>query len=170
LAYEAELGNLLIMLNRRFVLAGILGVSLTAGLPFGAPAKAASAPEILTAPEALRKVAAGELILIDVRSEKEWRETGIPKGALAISIHDPRGKTGFLEKVRAAIGGTSDKPVATICAAGVRSDRTQIWLLEAGYQPVMNVREGMLGRWRPLEPAQPGWLKRGLPTEPWKGG
>jgi len=67
-------------------------------------------------------------------------------------------------------GKAPSKPVATICAAGVRSDRTQTWLLEAGYQPVMNVREGMLGRWRPFEPAQPGWLKRGLPTEPWTGG
>jgi rhodanese-related sulfurtransferase len=101
--------------------------------------------------------------------EKEWRETGIPRGALAISIHDSLGKDGFLEKVRAAIGEKPGRPVATICAAGVRSDRTQTWLREAGYAPVLNVREGMLGRWRPFEPAQPGWLERGLPTEPWAG-
>ena len=60
-------------------------------------------------------------------------------------------------------------PVATICAAGVRSDRTQTWLSEGGYTPVLNVREGMLGRWRPFEPSQPGWLERKLPTEPWNG-
>lgn len=156
------------MVNRRAFLAGGLAFAL---IPVEIiVAHASGEPAILTAPEALRKVGAGELILIDVRSEKEWRETGIPKGALAISIHDPRGRTGFLKKVRAAIGATTDKPVATICAAGVRSDRTQTWLLEAGYKPVMNVREGMLGRWHPFEPAQPGWLKRGLPTEPWTGG
>jgi len=158
------------MLKRRFILGGILAVAMVPAMPRAVPARASAEQEILSAPEALRRVASGELILIDVRSEKEWRETGIPKGALAISIHDPRGKTGFLEKVRAAIGETTGKPVAMICAAGVRSDRTQKWLREAGYKPVMNVREGMMGRWRFLEPSQPGWLKRGLPTEPWNGG
>jgi rhodanese-related sulfurtransferase len=157
------------MLNRRSLLCLTLGTVLLPGtLPFAA--LAAEEPEILTAPEAFQKVSAGELILIDVRSRKEWRETGIPRGALAISIHDPRGEVGFLEKVRAAIGEKPGRPVATICAAGVRSDRTQTWLRQAGYAPVLNVREGMLGRWRPFEPAQPGWLKRGLPTEPWAGG
>jgi rhodanese-related sulfurtransferase len=158
------------MLNRRAFIGLILGIVL---LPMAAalfPVMAADEPGILTAPEALRKVASGELILIDVRSEEEWRETGIPRGALAISIHDPRGRDGFLEKVRAAVGRHPGRPVATICAAGVRSDRTQTWLTGAGYKPVLNVREGMMGRWRPFEPSQPGWLERGLPTEPWKGG
>ncbi len=141
-------------------------------LPAVSPSRAFAGPdpEIMTAPEAFKRVSAGELILIDVRSQEEWRETGIPKGALTISIHDPRGRTGFLEKVRAAIGEHPGRPVATICAAGVRSDHTRIWLTEAGYGPVVNVREGMLGRWRLFEPDQPGWLKRGLPTERWPGG
>ena len=156
------------MLKRRLVLGGMLAVFMIPIAPIAVPAS--TEQDILTAPEALRRVASGELVLIDVRSEKEWRATGIPKGALAISIHDPKGKTGFLEKVRAAIGETTDRPVATICAAGVRSDRAQTWLREAGYGPVMNVREGMMGRWRLSEPDQPGWLKRGLPTEPWPGG
>jgi rhodanese-related sulfurtransferase len=161
------------MLNRRsfiglaFAGLGFIGLALGAVL---SPAVANDEPGILTAPDASRSVSAGELILIDVRSEKEWRETGIPRGALAISIHDPRGRDGFLEKVRAKIGAKPGRPVATICAAGVRSDRTQSWLREAGYGSVLNVREGMMGRWRPFEPAQPGWLKRGLPTEPWTDG
>ena len=158
------------MMHRRSLIAVGLGAVLLAAAALLSPALAADEPGILTAPEASRKVSAGELILIDVRSEKEWRETGIPRGALAISIHDPRGRDGFLEKVRAAIGRHPGWPVATICAAGVRSDRTQSWLREAGYKPVLNVREGMMGRWRPFEPAQPGWLKRGLPTQPWTGG
>lgn len=157
------------MLFRRYLIGLILGAFLVPSLVLTSPVGAADEPGILTAPDAMSKVEAGELILIDVRSEKEWRETGIPRGALAISIHDPLGKGGFLEKVRAAIGDRPGRPVATICAAGVRSDRTQTWLREAGYAPVLNVREGMLGRWRPFEPAQPGWLERGLPTEPWTG-
>lgn len=158
------------MLDRRSIIGLALGAALLPATAIVASAEAGEEAEILTAPEASRRVAAGELILIDVRSKKEWRETGIPRGALAISIHDARGRDGFLEKVHAAIGKAPSRPVATICAAGVRSDRTQSWLREAGYRPVLNVREGMLGRWRPFEPAQPGWLKRGLPTQPWTGG
>jgi rhodanese-related sulfurtransferase len=158
------------MLDRRSFLGLALGALLLSLAVTVSPALADAEPGILSAPEAARLVSVGELVLIDVRSEKEWRETGIPKGALAISIHDPEGRDGFLAKVRAALGETSERPVATICAAGVRSDRTQTWLREAGYGPVLNVREGMLGRWRPFEPSQPGWLKRGLPTQPWIAG
>jgi rhodanese-related sulfurtransferase len=158
------------MLHRRSLMGLVVGALLLPAMALPSLVLAADDLEILTAPEAFLKVSEGELILIDVRSRKEWRETGIPRGALAISIHDPRGRDGFLEKVRGAIGVDPGRPVATICAAGVRSDRTQAWLREAGYKPVLNVREGMLGRWRPFEPAQPGWLKRGLPTETWSGG
>lgn len=158
------------MLHRRSIIGLTLGVILLPMAAAVSPVLAADESGILTAPEASRMVAAGELILIDVRSRDEWRETGIPRGALAISIHDPRGRDGFLEKVGAAIGRDPGRPVATICAAGVRSYRTQAWLADAGYRQVLNVREGMLGRWRPFEPSQPGWLKRGLPTQPWTGG
>ena len=157
------------MMQRRTAMVLIFSAVLAPASAFVAVPLSAAEPGILTAPEALRQVEAGALILIDVRSEKEWRETGIPRGALAISIHDPLGRAGFLDKVRAAVGGQPKRPMATICAAGVRSDRTQTWLLEAGYAPVLNVREGMLGRWRPFEPSQPGWLERGLPTESWTG-
>ena len=124
-------------------------------------------PLIVTAPAALRMVETGRAILIDVRSEREWRQTGLPRGGVAISIHDPSGRAGFLAKVRARIGPPGATAILTICATGVRSDRAGRWLLQAGYNPVMTIREGMLGRWHPFEPSQPGWLKRHLPTTSW---
>ena len=120
---------------------------------------------VLTAPEAFRRLNAGNLVLIDVRSPQEWHGTGIPRGALPVTIHHSGGRAGFVAEIRRRVD--PDMPVATICATGVRSDRAGNWLLAAGFRTVFNVREGMAGRWRLLEPFQPGWLRRGLPTEPW---
>ncbi len=105
---------------------------------------AAAGHHVLTAPEALRQVEAGTLVLIDVRSPGEWRETGLPHGAVAISIHDPRGRDGFVEKVGRTV--STGHRAATICATGIRSERARSWLLGAGFQAVFNIREGMLGR------------------------
>lgn len=157
------------MMHRRSAITILPWVAIFVAAPMTIAPLLAEESGIVTAPDALRRLEAGSMILIDVRSEREWRETGIPRGALAISIHDPLGKAGFLEKVRAAIGDPTDRPIATICATGVRSGRTQTWLAEAGYTSVLNVREGMLGRRRASEPVQPGWLNRELPTEPWTG-
>ncbi|CAN0606347.1 unnamed protein product, partial [Ectocarpus sp. 12 AP-2014] len=42
---------------------------------------------ILSAPEAQARMDAGEMILLDIRTEQEWRETGIAKGAWPVSMH-----------------------------------------------------------------------------------
>ncbi len=132
-------------------------------LALAAPA-ATAAESLLTAPEAWAQTRAGKLILIDVRSPGEWRQTGIPKGARAITIHDPGGMTAFVAKVISAVRGNRGAPIAMICAAGVRSQRAQARLRLAGFTNVMNVQEGMMGR----SAAAPGWLRRGLPTQPWR--
>jgi len=133
------------MIQCRTAIALIFSTVLAPASVFVAAPLSAAELGILTAPEALRQIETGALILIDVRSVKEWRETSIPQGALAISIHDPLGRASFLDKVRTATGWQPRRPVGIICAAGVRSDRTQTWLLEAGYAPVLSVREGMMG-------------------------
>jgi rhodanese-related sulfurtransferase len=116
---------------------------------------------VISADEARRLTEGGSLTLIDVRSPTEWRQTGVPEGALAITIHDARGEAGFVEAVLAAVGGDRDRPIAVICASGVRSHRAQQWLADNGFRNVADVREGMLGRGD-----DPGWLDRGLPVEP----
>ncbi len=127
-----------------------------------APSLAATAGEpMLSAPDAHRLTTTGETTVIDVRSPFEWLQTGIPEGALAITIHDPRGEAGFVEAVLAAVDGDRNASIALICASGVRSHRAQQWLKDRGFSDVADVSEGMLGRG-----AAPGWLDRGLPTEP----
>ncbi len=110
---------------------------------------------------ALQEVESGALLLIDVRSPQEWHMTGLPSGARAATIHNAAGLGGFLDEVLALAGGDRDRRIALICAGGVRSARAQRFLESEGFTQVLDVDEGMLGR-----PDAPGWINRGLPTEP----
>lgn len=130
-------------------------------LALAAPAAAGG---VISADEAHRRSQAGELLIVDVRSPGEWRQTGLPQGAAAVTIHDPNGPEGFLAATLAAVDGDRSRPIALICAVGVRSSRAHRFLEAKGFTAAFDVSEGMLGR-RDL----PGWLKRGLPTEPCKG-
>jgi rhodanese-related sulfurtransferase len=113
-------------------------------------------------PETANKaVASGTLTLIDVRSPEEWRKTGIAKGATPITMHNPKGKNAFLQAVLAKVGGDLNKPIARLCAAGVRSSLTQRFLISQGFTNVSDVPVGMLGR-----RGEPGWIARGLPITP----
>ncbi|MDA1325262.1 MAG: rhodanese-like domain-containing protein [Proteobacteria bacterium] len=125
-----------------------------------APATA-YAGSVIDSTKALAGVKAGEMTLIDVRSPEEWRETGVPEGAKAVTIHGPKGMAGFVADATRAVGGKKDQPIALICARGWRSWRAGNALRDAGFTNVINVREGMLGN--PLD--GPGWLDRKLPVE-----
>lgn len=103
-----------------------------------------------------------QLMLVDVRSPGEWRETGLPEGAVAITIHDPDGLSAFVEKIVEASDGDLDRPLGVICAAGVRSSYAYRLLRERGFTNLYNVTEGMFGN----PNHGPGWLKRELATEP----
>lgn len=114
----------------------------------------------LSASEAFRQSKEGDLVIIDVRSPREWQQTGVPSGARTITMHDPKGMTAFLNNVLATVGGNKNTRIAMICARGNRSRYTQQFLVQHGFTHVLDVSEGMLGR----EPS-PGWLARNLPTK-----
>jgi len=148
--------------DRRTVLRGLaasLAIGLTGttlgALAGAAPAHAGSA---LSAPDAHAQARAGKIVLIDVRSPREWRDTGVPGGAKLVTIHHPQGARGFLREILAAAGGDRTRPIALICARGVRSSRGKRFLEANGFTNVIDVPEGMLGRG-----AAPGWLARKLP-------
>lgn len=52
-----------------------------------------------------------------------------------------------------------DRPIALICARGVRSRFMVKQMQQAGFDDILDVPEGMLG-----SGAGPGWIKRGLPV------
>ena len=122
-----------------------------------------AAENIISAPDARAAALAGSVIIIDVRSPREWRQTGVPSGARTVTIHNRNGIKAFIAQMAKAVGGDKSKPIALICAAGARSARALKILTAAGFTKIQNVSEGMLGR---LD-VGPGWLKRGLPvTQP----
>ncbi|HAA91872.1 MAG TPA: sulfurtransferase [Rhodospirillaceae bacterium] len=135
--------------------------NLIAALVFLASGAANAIERNLTLEEAYKALAGGELVLIDVRSPEEWRRTGLAKGALPITMHNPQGKEAFFKAVLARLKGNLDQPIAMICATGIRSLLTQRFLQSKGFKNVANVPAGMFGR-----KGDPGWIERGLPVVP----
>ncbi len=108
-------------------------------------------------PEAWAMMQKGQVVLIDVRSPKEWRQTGVPKNAHLVTVHDARGTAGFVNGVRKVIRGDLRRPVALICRSGNRSAQGAAVLIQAGFKNVYNVSSGVM--------ASKGWADRGLPME-----
>jgi rhodanese-related sulfurtransferase len=141
-------------LTRRHI-AALIGSSVLAGAT-ASLVHASSA--VMSAPDALAAAASGEIVLVDIRTRGEWKQTGLAKPALAISMHE----AGFVRNLAKALGGNRANPVALICATGGRSAHMQRILATAGFTNVIDVSEGMFG-----SGAGPGWLKRGLPVKNW---
>ena len=116
----------------------------------------ALASEQMSAAAAHERATNGELLLVDIRTDGEWRETGLGASARPISMHKP----GFIEKLAEAVGNDKSRRIALICATGGRSRWLQGRLAKYGFTNVVDVSEGMLG-----SAAGPGWLKTGLPVK-----
>jgi rhodanese-related sulfurtransferase len=146
-------------LGRRTVLVGLTATAVGTGIGYAlfSAGDAVAGATVMTPPEALAALQAGEVVLVDIRRPDEWAQTGLAPGAVPIDMR----RRDFAEAVRAAVG-SSGIPVALICARGVRSRRMTEQLLAAGITPIIDVPEGMLGSF-----AGPGWLRRGLPVVAW---
>ncbi len=130
-----------------------------AGLP-----GVATAGGRLSLEDADRMAGRGQVVLIDVRSPGEWRRTGIPARGHAVTIHNPEGAKAFVREILKTVRGDRSRPVALICAAGVRSARALRMLESNGFSDVYDVSAGMSGSAR-----RPGWIASGLPTRPCAG-
>ena len=109
----------------------------------------------LSTPDAHAAAVSGAVTLVDIRRPDGWALTGVGEGAVPINMLDRY----FIEQVSAQVGGDHSKPVALICARGVRSRKMSVRLQQAGFTNIIDVPEGMLG-----SGAGAGWIKRGLPV------
>lgn len=150
------------MLGRRTVLFG--AIALVGGVGFYAAdgmnhVYAALSETVVgdsvDAPTAHRLASEGKLLLVDIRRPDEWEKTGSGEGATRLDMR----REDFIAELDKMTGGDRGKPVALICARGVRSSRMNNRLVEAGFTNIIDVPEGMLG-----SKAGPGWLKRSLPV------
>lgn len=82
--------------------------------------------------------------LVDIRTEGEWRETGLLKGAIPIVFFSERGEpliNSFLSQLNQKVD--TRKPFAIICHTGSRTSVIAPWLSkELGYN-VINIKGGM---------------------------
>jgi len=111
------------------------------------------------AADAHDRASKGEIVLVDVRTPQEWKETGVPASAHAITMsQDGRALIAALDK---ALGNDRSRPLAIICRTGNRTAMLQPQLKAAGYANVLNVAEGVAGSRYGV-----GWYKAGLPMRP----
>ncbi len=108
--------------------------------------------------DAFTKMQNQTLVMIDVRTEGEWRQSGIASGAVPISMLDPQ----FLDKLAEVQAQNPGKTIAFICASGRRSTIVQTRLSNMGYKNIYSVYGGTTGSSR-----SPGWIAEGLPVTPW---
>ena len=121
-------------------------------LAFAAPV--AAQPRVMSAQEASRAVAAGEIVLIDIRTPDEWRESGVALGAWPIDMVSKD----FSSRMQALLKAEAGKPIAIICATGGRTQFLQKVIAQNGLGEVVDVGEGMYGSRHGQ-----GWLKENLP-------
>lgn len=148
-------------LSRRMVLSGggaLLVAAGAAGWVF--KSRASYAGQAISVQVAHKAAQSGEVLLVDIRRPDEWKRTGVPEGAHRIDMR----RKDFLKVLDDLTGGDTSKPVALICARGVRSAWLSNELSGAGYANVINVPEGMLG-----SGSGPGWLKLNLPVIAFEG-
>ena len=110
---------------------------------------------ILTAPEASGRVASGDLVLLDIRTPEEWKETGLADGAWPVSMHTPD----FPKQLQEILTRFSPDQIGLICATGGRSSYVTKVLEQNGIHGVLDVSEGMFGNGN-----ADGWIARGLPV------
>jgi len=107
----------------------------------------------ITNENTLIKMDLGELILIDIREENEWKASGVAKGAITMSMNDPK----FLEAMNKLRTENPNKTLAFICASGNRSGIVQAELAKRGFSNIYSVFGGTTGN------GISGWIKDGYP-------
>ncbi|RDI63297.1 rhodanese-like domain-containing protein [Nocardia pseudobrasiliensis] len=116
-----------------------------------------------------------DAVLIDVRTEAEWRFVGVPdtsdvdRPTALIEWVDSTGtpNSQFVDQLKQTLAGRpsdSDAPVIFLCRSGQRSIGAAKAATAAGYEPSYNVLEGFEG---PLDAdghrGGAGWRALGLP-------
>jgi rhodanese-related sulfurtransferase len=125
-------------------------------VPVPATAQRTPTGTIMTAADAHAKALAGDVVLVDIRTPEEWKDTGVPASAHAVTMH--QAGPAFVAGLKLAMGGDTTKPLAIICNSGNRTSNIYADLQRAGFTNLINVAEGVGGG-----PFGHGWLKSGLP-------
>jgi rhodanese-related sulfurtransferase len=125
-------------------------------------------PEIKrVSPEEAQTLLDQGYVFVDVRSEPEFEAGHVPGAYNVPLMHQGPGgmqpNPDFLAVMQAAF-----EPEAHLllgCRSGGRSLRAAQMLQDAGFQHLVDLQTGWEGSRDPFGRLQPGWSKKGLPTE-----
>lgn len=131
----------------------VLAVALVATAMLAVPAAAAQRIEEMSVTEAREAVARQEMVLVDVRTPEEWRQTGIPDVAEAMDMRERSFVASLLELRKRH----PDRKLGVICASGVRSRVVANFLVKNGLRGIVDVPAGV------MKPRR-GWLAEKLPV------
>jgi rhodanese-related sulfurtransferase len=143
-------------ITRRRLILGGLGLTAAGSIAWSQATKLPFEGDAIDPKEAHNYAVTGELTLLDIRRPDEWAATGSGEGAHRLDMR----RKDFIEALDVILEGDRTKPVALICARGVRSNWTSQKLKDAGFTNIIDIPEGMLG-----SSVGPGWLKRKLPVQ-----
>jgi len=98
--------------------------------------------------------------VIDIRTEPEWRQTGIVPGSQTVTFFRPDGSydlQGFLGKLK-ALGITKETPFVLVCRTAHRTHMLGQFLSQKlGYKKVYELAGGIMN-----------WKARGKPVAPYR--
>jgi len=86
----------------------------------------------------------GEMVVVDIRTEPEWEQTGIVPGSKCITFFDATGHYDVASFLTALdrIGG-KNVPIGLICRTGARTSQVASFLHQQGYN-VKNLAGGVM--------------------------
>ena len=137
----------MIMKRRTFLIAALV-------LPLPVFAQTASERATMSVREAFDRSKAKDVLLVDIRTPEEWKDTGVPEGAIRLDMTSPV----FEARLATLRAENPGKPIAIICRTASRTRRLQDVLGKRGWTNIIDVRGGVLGDGR-----NKGWLDEGLP-------
>jgi rhodanese-related sulfurtransferase len=82
--------------------------------------------------------------IVDIRTENEWRETGIVKGSLCLTFFSDDNKydaDAFVAKLKQYV--SPNDRIVIICRSGNRSLKVGRFLVQRGFADVTNVIDGI---------------------------
>ena len=95
----------------------------------------------------LEQLVADGAVVVDVRLDEEWRETGVLPGSLLITYFDrysrPMMKE-FLSGMKTSVPDKS-RTIVVVCKSGQRSLIASQALDKDGYKSVYNLKQGIIG-------------------------
>lgn len=126
------------MKRRNLILLGGAGlVAVSAGLSLP---KLLGAKNVSTLPlTGSELVSAKDIVLVDIRREEEWKQTGVIAGAHLVTY---AGAEDFLAKVKPLVG--QGKKLALVCRSGNRTSQASRQIASLVDFEIIDVKGGML--------------------------